>query len=111
MDEEVKEELNEPAEEVVEQKEESIMSLESLKEAYIAKNEEIKEKYKDVIAAISVKQDKDLGVAFDMLKAVYRGGKEYLDGIDVEFDMDELMKDCAESMELSIKIADLVGLN
>lgn len=95
--------------EVVE-KDESVMSLDSLKEAYANKNAEMKEKYKDVIAAIATKQNVDLGVGFDMLKAVYRGGENYLEGVDVEFNRDELMKDCAESMELSVKIADSLGL-
>lgn len=95
--------VNETVEEV---KDESVMSLDALREAYAAKNAEMKEKYKEVINAISDKQKVDVGVAFDMLKAVYRGGENYLEGIDIEFNRDELMKDCAESMELSIKIAD-----
>lgn len=89
-----------------EEKDESVMSGNSLKDAYVNKNAEMKEKYADLIAAIATKHNVDLGVGFDMLKAVYRGGDNYLEGIDVEFDKDELMKDCAESMELSVKIAD-----
>lgn len=89
--------------------EESVMSLDALREAYAAKNAEMKEKYKDLINAIAIKQDKDVGVAFDMLKAVFRGGANYLEGVEVEFDPDELIKDCSESMELSIKIADALG--
>lgn len=86
---------------------ESIMSLEDLKEAYANKNREMKEKYKDIIEAISKKHDQDLGVAFDMLKAVYMGGKEYIEGIEIPDDrIYELMKDCKESMELAIKITD-----
>ena len=88
------------------EKDESVMSLDALKEAYVVKNNEMKEKYKDLIAAIATKQNVDLGVGFDMLKAVYRGGENYLDGIDVEFNKDEIMKDCSEYMELSVKIAD-----
>ena len=92
-------------EKVEEVKDESIMSLDALKEAYAAKDKEMEEKYKDLISAIATKQNVDLGIGFDMLKAVYRGGENYLEGIEVEFNRDELMKDCEESMELSIRIA------
>ena len=93
----------------VEEVNETIMSLDALREAYSNKNDEMKEKYKDVIAAIAEKQNVDLGVGFDMLKAVFRGGENYLEGVDVEFNKEELMKDCSESMELSVKIADCLG--
>lgn len=106
VNEEVVEELEDEVTEKVE--EESIMSLDALKAAYVTKNAEMKEKYKDLIYAIAAKEDKDIGVAFEMLKAVYRGGEDYLKDIDVEFDRDELMRDCKESMELSVRIADAV---
>ena len=61
-------------EKVEEVKDESIMSLDALKEAYAAKDKEMEEKYKDLISAIATKQNVDLGIGFDMLKAVYRGG-------------------------------------
>jgi len=93
----------------VTEKDESVMSLDALKEAYANKNAEMKEKYKSLIAAIATKQNVDLGIAFDMLKAVYRGGENYLEGIDIDFNREVLMKDCAESMELSVKIADCLA--
>ena len=94
----------------VTEKDESVMSLDALKEAYANKNAEMKEKYKSLIAAIATKQNVDLGIAFDMLKAVYRGGENYLEGIELGDERRyELMKDCAESMELSVKIADCLA--
>ena len=96
--------------EVKESSEESVIDLDSLREAYAAKKEEMKEKYKEAINAISDKHNVDVGVAFDMLEAVCRGG-DYLDGIEVEVNKEELMRDYSEVIELSTKIADLLGIN
>ena len=65
-----------------------------LHELYTLKNEEMKEKYKEAITAISNKHNVDMGVAFDMLKAVCRGG-DYLDGVETEINIDELKEDYA----------------
>ena len=65
---------------------------------YEAKSKEIREKYADVINEIAVARGVDLGVAFEMLKAIARGG-EYGEGI--ELDVEELKKDYAELEEIS----------
>lgn len=62
-------------------------------EEFIKRLEELKEKYHNELCLISEKYDKDLGVAWDMLRAVTRGG-DYADGIDI--DKDQLAKDFEE---------------
>lgn len=76
--------------------------MDELKEKYITKNEEMKEKYQEAIIAVSRKHSVDLGVAFDMLKAVCRGA-DYADGID--YDKEGFLKDYLELAEISEKIA------
>lgn len=78
--------------------------LADLKEQYKAKADEMKEKYADVINEISAKHNVDVGVAFDMLKAVCRGG-DYADGF--EFDREALKKDYEELLHISDRIVAL----
>ena len=78
-----------------------------LHEEYEVKANEMKEKYHAAIVAIAEKQGVDMGVAFDMLKAVARGGN-YAEGIDLN--VEELTKDYMELAELSEEIARANGL-
>lgn len=80
-----------------------------LHELYAQKSNEMKEKYADVINEISVVRNVDVGVAFDMLKAVCRGG-EYLDGIETDINLDELKADYFELCGISEQIAQANGL-
>ena len=76
--------------------------MDELKQKYATKTEEMKEKYADVINDIAVAQGVDVGVAFEMLKAVARGG-DYLG--DTKVDLEELKADYLELRLLSMKIA------
>ena len=97
--------------------------MDELKQKYADKKNEMREKYADVIEKIANARGVDLGVAFDMLLAVCRGG-DYLDGIDlidnvadvvnegetVAFDLDDLNADYFELASLSEQIAKASGL-
>jgi len=83
------------------------MGERDLHEEYEVKANEMKEKYHAAIAAIAEKQGVDMGVAFDMLKAVARGGN-YAEGIDLN--VEELTKDYTELAGLSEEIARANGL-
>lgn len=64
----------------------------------------IKEKYADVINDLAVKYEKDTGVGFDMLIAIARAKDNNLEPgytTDIEFDMDELLKDYNEYLILA----------
>lgn len=76
--------------------------MEELRRKYAAKSAEMREKYADVINEISCKHGVDLGIAFEMLKAVARGGN-YADGFN--FDKEELVKDYLELLHISEMIA------
>lgn len=80
-----------------------------LHELYAKKADEMKEKYADVINEISVARNVDVGVAFDMLLAVCRGGN-YLEGIDTDINLEELNKDYFELCGISEQIAKANGL-
>lgn len=80
-----------------------------LHELYAKKVEEMKEKYADVINEISVIHGVPLGDAFDMLKAVCRGGN-YADNCECEFDLEELKADYFELCGISEQIAKANGL-
>lgn len=80
-----------------------------LHELYAQKAQEMKEKYADVINEISVIHNVPVDDAFDMLKAVCRGGK-YLEGIETDIDLDELNKDYFELCGISEQIAKANGL-
>ena len=82
--------------------------MEDLKEKYQKKAEEMKEKYADVINEISTKHNVDVGVVFDMLKAVARGG-DYAEGF--EFDVEGLKADYLELSAISDEIANANGIN
>jgi chorismate synthase len=69
-----------------------------LHEEYANKTEEMKAKYHAAIVAIAEKQGVDMGVAFDMLKAVARGGN-YAEGVDLN--VDELTRDYNELAGIS----------
>lgn len=71
--------------------------MEELKEKIRNKKAQIREKYKDVIVEICNAKGVDLGVGFDMLLAVCRGG-DYLG--DAQVDGEELKKDYAELVAL-----------
>lgn len=90
--------------------------MEDLKKQYAEKKEEMREKYKDVIYRIAEARHVDVGVGFDMLLAVCRGG-DYLEGIEKEnegevvaLDLDELNQDYFELCQISEKIARQSGL-
>lgn len=79
----------------------------SLRDEYVQKSEEMKEKFKEVIDDLSIKYDKDVGVGFDMLKAIARAkvyDVEPLYESNVEFDEDELVADYMELLNISDKI-------
>lgn len=80
-----------------------------LHELYAKKAQEMKEKYADVINEISVIHDVPVSDAFDMLKAVCRGGN-YLEGVDTDIDLEELNKDYFELCGISEQIAKANGL-
>lgn len=65
---------------------------------YAKKAEEMKEKYHAAVVAIAEKQGVDMGVAFDMLKAVARGAG-YAEGI--ELDVEALKADYEELAAIS----------
>lgn len=92
-------EVVEVPEEVVEEVAEGL----DLHELHAKKTTEMKEKYANIINDIAVKNGVDLGVAFDMLKAVARGGN-YAEGLEAEFDLDELKTDYLELAEISEQI-------
>ena len=73
-------------------------------ERCIRKAEEMKEKYADVINELATKYGKDLGVGFEMLKAIARAkiyGEEPLYAADIEFNLDELVQDEKELLVFS----------
>ena len=78
--------------------------MEDLRKKYAEKLNEMRINYAGAIIAISKKYDKDLGVAFEMLKAIARGNTEYGEGIEV--DVEALKKDYAELTDISIQIAE-----
>ena len=78
--------------------------MEELRQELKLKNQALMIKYADVIKSIAIKNGKDLGVAFDMLKANARGGNYECDG---EYDKEELRKDYEEIVLLSEKILNL----
>lgn len=75
--------------------------MEDLRKEYAEKEIAFKEKYAEAIKNIAELQGVDLGVGYDMLKAIPRGG-EYK--CEVELNKEELFEDCAELFELSKKI-------
>lgn len=83
--------------------------MEELRNKYAEKKSELREKYTEVINAISMARGVDVGVAFDMLLAVARGGA-YLEGVDANVDIEELSKDYFELAKISEEIARANGL-
>ena len=94
--------------------------MDELREKYAQKKNEMKEKYAEVINKIAIARGVDVGVAFEMLLAVCRGG-DYLDGIvdtiadevndNVAYlDLDELNADYFELASISEQIAKANGL-
>lgn len=75
--------------------------MEELKKEYAEKEAAFKEKYKEAICNIAELQCVDIGIGYDMLKAIPRGG-EYK--CEVELDKEELFEDCAELYSISKKI-------
>lgn len=94
--------------------------MDELRQKYADKKNEMKEKYAEVINKIAIARGVDVGVAFEMLLAVCRGG-DYLDGIvdtiadevndNVAYlDLDELNADYFELASISEQIAKANGL-
>lgn len=85
--------------------------MEELKEKYALKKEEMREKYAEVVNKIAIAKGVDVGVAFDMLLAVARGG-DYLEGVELDepFDYDALNVDYFELASISLEIAKLNGI-
>lgn len=79
----------------------------TLKERFTIYNQELKEKYHDEIVAIAEKNGVDMGVAFDMLRAVARGGN-YAEGI--ELDMESLKQDYEVYATLAEELCKAEGL-
>ena len=65
---------------------------------YKEKEEEFKKKYAEAIKNVAELQGVNVGVGYDMLKAIPRGGNYKC---EVELDREELFKDCAELYFLS----------
>ncbi len=75
---------------------------------------ELKEKYADVINDLSLKYDKDAGVAFDMLIAIARAkvlGLEAAYETNIELDEEQLRKDYIEFLDEAKKVATEKGIN
>lgn len=94
--------------------------MDDLKQKYADKKSEMRAKYEEVINKIAIARGVDVGVAFEMLLAVCRGGN-YIDGIvDTEaddvnegvayLDLDELNADYFELASISEQIAKASGL-
>ena len=86
-----------------------------LHEKYAEKSEEMQSKYHDAIYDIATKQGVDVGVGFDMLKAIARAeidpklklDENFIDyslGMDVELNREELVADYAELAAISMEI-------
>lgn len=71
--------------------------MEELKEKYNVLSEAMKEKYKNTIKEIATKNGVDMGIGFDMLKAVARVE------LDPKLKEDEFYVDYAEGIELDRK--------
>lgn len=78
-----------------------------LREKYAEKSAELRKKYEKAIYDIAMVRGVDLGVAFEMLKAVARGGN-YAEGI--ELDIAELKADYYELACISEEIAKANGI-
>lgn len=97
--------------------------MNELRQKYAEKKSSMRKKYADVVNKIAMARGVDVGVAFEMLLAVCRGG-DYLNGIDlsdnvadvvnggetIAFDLDELNADYFELCQLSEQIARANGL-
>lgn len=84
------------------------MEEKTARELWAEKNAEMREKYVDAINDIAIRQGKDVGVAFEMLKAIARAevmGEEPLYATEVELNMDELVEDYRELLRLSNEVA------
>ena len=71
-----------------------------------AKKEKMQEDYADVINEVATLNGVDLGVGFEMLLAVCRGG-DYTG--DIEFDGDALRADYNELLELEHELGKALG--
>ena len=84
-----------------------VLSMEELKEKLAEREKEFQEKYADIINDLCVKYGKDLGVGYDMLKAIARAkilGQEPLYSTNLEFDLEELLNDYVEIQTIEIEI-------
>lgn len=85
--------------------------MEEVKKTYKEKKEEMMQKYDYAIKALSVANDVDMGVAFDMLKTNARVPQNYayVNQAELEKDYNELLelaKNSAESAEEETKSAE-----
>ncbi len=83
------------------------LTVEELKKYYEEMNSAFLVKHADTIKAIAIKNNVDLGVGADMLKAVARGNETYAEGID--FDLEVVKKEYIELETVSKLIVDLYG--
>ena len=81
--------------------------LEELRRKSALLNAQLREKYDKAIYDIAIERGVDLGIAFDMLKAVARGAN-YAEGVDL--DIEELKKDYYEIACVSEEIARATGM-
>ena len=84
-----------------------------MEEKIMEKRKEMEEKYADVINDLCVKYEKTTDVGFEMLKAIARAKKEEVEPeyeTEVEFDIEELMKDYEEYLQLCEDKANADGL-
>lgn len=74
------------------------------REKFTQKANEMREKYADVINDLAVKHNVDVGIGFEMLKAIARAkvlGVDPMYVTEVEFDIEELAKDYTTLLALS----------
>ena len=80
------------------------MEASEIREQIAELSKEIREKYADVINDLAVKHNVDVGIGFEMLKATARAkllGLEPMYETEVEFDIEELVKDYSKLLALS----------
>lgn len=95
-------------EEMIEEVHEHAAEEKTARQKYADKAAEMKEKYKDAIYDIAIRQSKDVGVAFEMLKAIPRAilhNEEPLYATEVDLNIEELTNDYLELLGLSEEVA------
>lgn len=80
------------------------MEASEIREQFTELANEMREKYADVINDLAVKHNVDVGIGFEMLKAIARAkvlGLEPMYETEVEFEIEELVKDYSKLLALS----------